>query len=233
VKQLTPEYYPETNLTSVRHIHIENEEAINNCIYYFPNATDLTLRYFSSIKPNSSIINLKNLSKLNIACYNYSFKKLIKLLSITSNIVTLTIDHIRLDMKDFETIRNDESFQTVSKVNIIRNLTVTSVSEVKEVELLFILCPRLQHFTTDSVLQCFETIIHLLVFIDNDITQHLISLRIPVVDKIYVDRLKKLIQAGKLLNDCLIKFQYNQLYLWRKYFIGDRAFYFSNIHYIC
>ena len=92
------------------------------------------------------IIPLQNLTTLNITFHEYSFDKLIELLSFTQNIVTLKIRRIYPDEIDFIAIQNSETFQLVSNVNIIRNLIVTEINEVKEVQFLFNLCTRIQHF---------------------------------------------------------------------------------------
>ena len=211
----------ENNFNSVRHVRIMSEKPIDNCIYHFSNATELTLQNNSSGRSDWLIITLKqmiflqNLSKLEITSLNYSFEKLIELLLLTPNIVTLKINCIMLDAKDINTFENNETFQTVSNMNIIKNVTVTQIIRLEEVELLLILCSRMEHFAIERCHNRAASIVQLVSSKNNDIAQHLISFHILINDQSYLNRLDILQRANKLLNDCIIKLVSNQLYLWR------------------
>jgi hypothetical protein len=132
-----------------------------------------------------------------------------------ANIVTLKISRIKLDEIDFVGIQNNETFQLVTNMNIIKNLTVTEIDEIKEVELLFILCPRLQYFTITKRQKDAKTLVKLLLSKDTGIAQHLILLSICINNKKYIDTLIKLIQEGKRLYDYFIQVENNQMYQWR------------------
>jgi hypothetical protein len=204
-KQLTDLNCSNTSLTSVRRVCMTDEGSIYFCIHQFPNATDLTLENISSknsdllITTLKEIILLENLPKLDITSYKYSFGKLIELLALISNIVTLKIGRIKLDEVDLVDIQNSETFQLATNMNIIKNLTVTETDEIKEVELLFILCPQLQYFAIIRRQKDAKTLVKLLLSKDTGIAQHLIFLSTCIHNKRYIDTLNKLIQEGKRL----------------------------------
>ncbi|CAF3727073.1 unnamed protein product [Adineta steineri] len=214
--------YQETNLNSVRHVCLWGKVAIDNCTYRFPNATDLTLECISLEKLNNTIITLKhlipweNLTKLEINSQSNSLEILIRVLPLTPTIVTAKIDRVVVDSKDFVAIRNRASFRLASSVNIIQNLTVEEINEVEEAKLLFILCPRLQHFTiTGTKTACAAPIVRSLLSKDNENTRHLISLCVPADNSRYLGKMEELSQAKKLLYDCLVKVNYRYVFLWR------------------
>ncbi|CAF1158639.1 unnamed protein product [Adineta steineri] len=214
--------YQETNLNSVRHVCLWGRVAIDNCTYRFPNATDLTLECISLEKLNNTITTLKhlipweNLTKLEINSQSNSLEILIRVLPLTPTIVTAKIDRVVVDSKDFVAIRNRASFRLASSVNIIRNLTVDEINEVEEAKLLFILCPRLQHFTiTGTKTACAAPIVRSLLSKDNEYTRHLISLCVPADNSRYLGKMEELSQAKKLLYDCLVKVNYRHVFLWR------------------
>jgi len=207
----------------VRHVHISNEEAMENCISYFPNATDLTLLNISSTRSNwlldtlKDMIPLKNLTILNIRpnpYFQYSFEKLIELLSLTSNLITLEINRVVVDQNDFRAIENSENFQLVSKVNKIRNVILNETYNINGVELLSSLCPQLQHFTIRHSKKP-ASIVRLLTSKNNINTRHLILLSIEVHDEKYLNKLKKLIEEGKLLYGFHLKVQHHLVDFWR------------------
>ena len=83
------------HLDSVNHVHVCKLEALNNCVNYFPNVTDLTFddnfdapRH--SLGPTfNRILPLLQVTKLAIQSYDFKFEKLIELLCFTPNIHTL------------------------------------------------------------------------------------------------------------------------------------------------
>ncbi|CAF1471323.1 unnamed protein product [Rotaria sp. Silwood1] len=210
----------ETNLSSVRHVHISDDEAIINCINHFLNVTDLTLKNISARRSDSFIINLKhiislkNLTKLIIEDDDYSFERLIELLSLTPNIHILKIQSIILNRKDLLTIQNSENFRLVMNGNTIRSLTVKQICEIEKIELLFILCSRLQHFTIEEPWTRVDELVRLLLSKNNNNTRHLFSLSISNENKRLPNKLNTLIQAGKLLDNYFIKSDYPKIYLW-------------------
>jgi len=73
------------NLYSVKHVDIYIKQITNNCVNYFPNATQLTIRkYFDGFH---HIVPLTKFVKLIIDYYNFPFGQLIKLLNFTPTLV--------------------------------------------------------------------------------------------------------------------------------------------------
>jgi hypothetical protein len=205
----------ETNLSSVRHVHISNEEAIIDCIDHFPNTKELILKDISFRKTETFIttlvhmIPLQNLTKLIVESEDYSFEKLIKLLSFTLNLNTLKIQSIY--QEDLRTIQNSETFRLVSNVNMIKNLTVKELSGIEKVELLFALCPRLEQFTIEDRWARVKELLRLLLSKNN---RRMFSLCITNENQRLPNKLATLIQGRKLFNNYFIKSDYPKVYLW-------------------
>lgn len=210
----------QTNLSSIRDIYISNEEAIIDCLYRFPNATNLFLNNISFKKNNSfidtlqHIISLQNLTKLIIECEYYSFEKFIELISLTPNVDTLNIQSIELDRKDFLNIQTTETFQFVSNNNMIRNVTIKQINEIEKIELLFKLCPQIQQFTIEEQWTHVKELIQLLLSSSSKNNLNLFSLCFSNENKRLSNKLDTLIQGGKLLDNYFIKSDYPKIYLW-------------------
>jgi len=205
----------ETNLNSVRNVHISNEEAITDCICHFPNTKELILKDISFRKTETFIttlvhmIPLQNLTKLIVESENYSFEKLIELLSFAPNLNTLKIQSIY--QEDLRTIQNSETFRLVSNVNMIKNLTVKELSGIEKVELLFALCPRLEQFIIEDRWARVEELLRLLISNNN---RHMFLLCITNENQRLPSKLATLIQGRELFNNYFIKSDYPKVYLW-------------------
>ncbi|CAF4235678.1 unnamed protein product [Rotaria socialis] len=65
---ITCSSHQEINFNSVNHIHICYTQALNNCVNYFPNVTDLTMddKFDTSITTSlNRIISLSRITKLS------------------------------------------------------------------------------------------------------------------------------------------------------------------------
>ncbi|UJR11340.1 hypothetical protein I4U23_015521 [Adineta vaga] len=214
--------YANTNLNSVRHVCFYGQQSIYKSKHKFFNAKELILDRITSKNIKSHIIalqqviSLENLTKLDITSYEYSFKQLIEFLSFTHNLLTLKIRRIyQLDETDFVTLPNNELFQFVSNINTIQNLTITNLTEVKEVKLLFLLCPRIRYFIIHQRQRHATAIVRFLSSKFNDIARHLILLSICIDNGRYLESLKQLVQTKDCLQNCFLKVQNHQVYLWR------------------
>ncbi|CAF0851843.1 unnamed protein product [Adineta steineri] len=220
-KQFTDLTDTKTDHTSVNHVYITGERSIYRCKHKFSNATELTLENVSSKRSQillttlKQMISLQNLTQLKITSHEYSFEKLIELLLLTPNIITLNIYRILLDEIEFIDIQNTENFQLVSNTNIIKNLTIIDIKEVKEVKLLFILCPRLQHFAIHRQQRHAAAIVRFLSSRFNDIAQYLVSLSFSINNTRCVETLNELIQTKQCLHDYFMKVENRHVYLWR------------------
>jgi hypothetical protein len=155
------------------------------------------------------MIPLQNLTKLIMESDDYSFEKLIELLSFTPNLDTLKIQSIY--QEDLRTIETSETFRLVSNVNRIKNLTVKDLSGIEKVELLFTLCPRLEQFTIENRWARIEELLRLLISKNN---RHMFLLCINNENRRLPNKLATLIQGKKLFENYFIKSDYPKVYLW-------------------
>jgi hypothetical protein len=210
----------EINLNAVRHLHIQGEKALTNCINYFPNTTALTLlhTFNGNIDQITSILNrivpLIQLTKLFIDSGAFSCEKIIHLLRFIPNIDTLKIYSINYFATDSALIEKSEAFRLVSHRNLIRNLTVENRCTFEEMKLFVNLCPRLQHINLDIFWKDFESILELLLSKSNNKTQNLFSLCLEHGTKTIVEKLKTLIESKGWIDQYSIELVRSKLYLW-------------------
>ncbi|CAF1154835.1 unnamed protein product [Adineta ricciae] len=209
------------NFNSVRHVRISSSDSLLSSNHHFPNATELTLENISCNHSDSLInhlkqsISLENVSKLNIMSMKYSFGKVIELLSLIPNINTLEISRIFIDLTQIDQIENSESFQRVSKRTRIRNVIITRINQVEEIQFLFNLCSQIQICQIHRCQNCTASIVRLLTAKNIDIAPNLVSLHIGTDDKSYLYRLDIVIRSGKLINDWNVNLQQNLIHLWK------------------
>ncbi|CAF1484379.1 unnamed protein product [Rotaria sordida] len=135
------------NLNSFKHVYIGNKKTANNCIKYFPNATQLTIKYYFNISDDSNsiifnrIIPVKQITKLTIDCYYFSFQQLINLLHFLPNIHILKWNFINYNENN---LLND-TFEYVSKTNKIKNLDIKSLCTLDLIEIIVNLFPKLEY----------------------------------------------------------------------------------------
>jgi hypothetical protein len=91
------------NMNSVHHLQISDEQAMINCVKYFPNVTEITISQESIIENEnlslSATLNhicplLKQLEKLNITHYYGCFSDIIEFIRCTPDIHTFEIGYI-------------------------------------------------------------------------------------------------------------------------------------------
>jgi hypothetical protein len=147
------------SMNSVNFVHILYETMIN-CRNSFSNATGLQISYnFDNGSRNfpftnlSSIIPLKQLTRLVIIFFNINFSKIIEALRCTPNVHTFTINFVQCCHKNLALSQQSENFRLVSKTNNIKEMTIKSNNNTSKVVTFFMnLCPRLQHLTIDNLL---------------------------------------------------------------------------------
>ncbi|CAF3898986.1 unnamed protein product [Rotaria sp. Silwood1] len=87
------QFYQQINCDKIKHVRICGTQSKNSIINYFPNAIELTFDLFNdSITVDlNRILPLSKLRKLVIECYQFPFKRLIKLLYSTINLNSLKV----------------------------------------------------------------------------------------------------------------------------------------------
>ncbi|CAF3311828.1 unnamed protein product [Rotaria sp. Silwood2] len=129
-------YHQETNLNSVRHVYIYGEQIMNDCVNYFSNSTYLTLydSFSSRTRSFTSILNhivpLQQLTKVVIDSHSFSFQKLCELLRSAPKINSLIINSAILSETSSVSMRQSETFRSVSNTNNITNVTIKDKSEL-------------------------------------------------------------------------------------------------------
>ncbi|CAF1261998.1 unnamed protein product [Rotaria sordida] len=203
----------EMNLNSVKHVHICCKRIANNSLKYFPNATQLTIKYYFNVSADTlnRIIPLKQITILIIDLYTFSFEQLINLLYFLPNIHTLKCNFINYNENN---LLND-IFQYVSKTNKIKNLYIKSLCTLDLIKLIINLFPKLEYLKTGIYRKEFKEIIrYILSKNNNNNTRHLYLLCITEIPKICLTEMDVLIEVEHLLDQYFIKYINRDLYLW-------------------
>jgi hypothetical protein len=214
------------SITSVHHVRIKQEQTIDDCRNYFPNATEMTLFYDNinvDQNPPSIILNhivpLTQLTKLKINVTSFPFKTMIELLYLTSNIHTLTVEDICFDEKELVTIEQTEIFQLVSTRNQIKNLTNNSTNAFEEIKLLIHLCPQLECLRTRSVYDDCEGFLRYLLSKNNNNTRCLFSICLNDITSEEILTIDACMKSKGTIDDYQAKRItqdfYDDIYFWR------------------
>src|ERR1700722_9398483 len=99
-----------------------------------------------------------------------------EVLRCTTNVHRFKINSESLDKTTIGLMQRRVLFRIVSKTNNIKNMTLTSMWDLKQIQFLFNLCPRLQQLNIDKLIDDIQPILHLLLSKDNNISRHLSSL---------------------------------------------------------
>ncbi|CAF1083596.1 unnamed protein product [Rotaria sordida] len=213
-------------INSVHHVHIKQEQTIDDCRNYFPNATELTLSYDDinvDKNPPSIILNhivpLIQLTKLNIKVKSFLFKTMIELLYSTSNIHTLTIEDVCFDKKELVLIQQTEIFQLVSTRNKIKYLTINSIYAFEEIKLFIHLCSQLECLRMCPVYDDFEGILQYLLSKNNSNTQCLFYICVTDFSSEEIVTIDAVMESKETIDDYLAKRItqdfYDDIYFWR------------------
>ncbi|CAF1320859.1 unnamed protein product [Adineta steineri] len=212
------------NFDSVHHIQICNDAStINKCRNYFPNTTKLSFTHYSAPTGNfidnslPYIISLKQLTEIVVEDVPISFMELVKLLSVAVNLHRLEFDSISNNELNPVAIQQNVIFQLVSKTNVVKDLTlVNDDCSLEKAELLFALCPRLQHFELyDNCTPFIISLMKLILSKTNNNNRHLSSLCffIKKTDETE-ENLKMAIKHDELLDDYMVGCVDKKLYIW-------------------
>ncbi len=218
-KQIFPEFQ-ETNLDSVKHVFIRHAQALDNYVYYFPNAIELSIIHGFRIFDDSFITNLhrvvplEQLTKLVFDLYDFPFEQFIELLRLTSNLHTLKLNNLSLNGTSLNLLKQSETFQYISIRNKIKRLEIRNCFKFEQMPLFVDLFPRLEYFKIEMNKKEIEQILRFLFTNRNDKLRRLFFLCISGTPKRYLSELNMLIKSEHLLDDYFIKFINRDLYLW-------------------
>ncbi|CAF3658057.1 unnamed protein product [Rotaria sp. Silwood1] len=209
-----------TILNSVRHVYVQNEKGVINCMNYFPNATELTLKYNMSVCRDSILKTIKNilpvqqLTKLVIETHYFSLIKISKLLYFMPNIQILALKSIPLYGYTYEDIEKNKIFQIVSNRNTIRDVTLEETSTLDKIQLLLKLCPRMQHLSLETRAKNLKAIIRLLFDETNRNVHPLNSLCLLGASECWQQKIYRLVQSENLNITYTVKYIRSNLWLW-------------------
>lgn len=212
--------YGRRRMPFVDHLHIENEKAIDRTQHYFPNITKLT--FFGNLKEThlslpfilTPIVPLKQLTTLNITQSNVCLERMLKLLSASPNIHTLTIQE--QSNSEIEAVLKEptESFRLLSESNKITTIVVKYVHYKNIIEFLILLCPRMQHLTVDLIRYSNEPIIQLILSKAKSNLPDLCLLCVKRMAGFNSGKVKTLIETEELLDNYSIRVIKHELYIW-------------------
>ncbi|CAF4963780.1 unnamed protein product [Rotaria sp. Silwood1] len=144
------QFSQQINCDKINHVRICGTQSKNSIINYFPNAIELTfdLSNDSITVDLNRILPLSKLRKLAIECYQFPFKRLIKLLYSTVNLNSLKIRRTSINDTEYELIQQSEFFQMISNKNMIKNLIIDECCTLTKIQLFVDICPQLQQLTS-------------------------------------------------------------------------------------
>ncbi|CAF3312105.1 unnamed protein product [Rotaria socialis] len=210
----------QTTFDTVRHLYIDEEQSIANCLFQFPKCTNLTLlKSFckncdSTITSLHRIIPLMQLTNLTIRCLNLFFDTIIEVLHSTPNIQILEVDsEYPLELNPIS-IEQTEKLRLISNENKIQSLTISRGCTSKVAEVFINLCRRVQRIDMNISTNEFESTVRVLLMKHNINSHHLRLLILRYLSVTSFKKIEHMVHAEKLLENCSIKFVYNRLYLW-------------------
>ncbi len=218
-EQICP-HVQETHLNPVKHVYILNKHMTDNFVNYFPNATELTIRYFF-FKPSDNsfitslyrIVPLVQITKLVITLFNFPFEQMIELIRLTPSLHTLKVKVASVNEISSKLIKESDLFQYVSKTNQIANFELSSL-RLENILLFLDLFPKLEYLKIRINKKEIQQIIRFLFSKTNNQPPHLVFLCILQIPKRCLRELNMLIKSEHLLDDYFIKFINRNLYLW-------------------
>jgi hypothetical protein len=192
----------------------------DNFVNYFPNATELTIRFRFFIPSDSifitnlyRIVPLVQITKLVITLFNFPFEQMIELIRLTPRLHTLKLEAVSVNEISSKLIRESDLFQYVSKTNQIKNFELNWL-RLANIQLFVDLFPQLESLKIRIDKKEIQQIIRFLFSKTNNQPRHLVFLCILQIPKRCLQELNMLIKSEHLLDNYFIKFINRNLYLW-------------------
>jgi hypothetical protein len=192
----------------------------DNFVNYFPNATELTIRFRFFIPSDSifitnlyRIVPLVQITKLVITLFNFPFEQMIELIRLTPVLHTLKLEAVSVNEISSKLIRESDLFQYVSKTNQIKNFELNWL-RLANIQLFVDLFPQLESLKIRIDKKEIQQIIRFLFSKTNNQPRHLVFLCILQIPKRCLQELNMLIKSEHLLDNYFIKFINRNLYLW-------------------
>ena len=199
---------------SASHLTIREQMDTITCSSYFPNITKLTLianfldENGQFIRDINHIISLSKLKYLLMEEQELRIDQLIELLSLTSNIHSLTFASMFFLHFHPLSIEQTNMIQHISMKNKITELNMIYDCTLEHLQFFVNLCPRLQHLTIDINETLLESILKFLLSNKNS---NLFSLRILDMNK---ETINGIINREMLLENYSIEDADSAINLW-------------------
>ena len=201
---------------TVKQLNICGKKAIRSSMTYFPNVTELTIKDYgrtylgSMLTALESILPLKQLTKIDINCNDFPVNQVLNLLSLTPNLISLKWTFQSIDCDQLKSIKQSQTYRTLSNTNQIKNLQICHCCSLEEIRFFIHLFPRIESLRTGIVR---KEIIPITQCILTDI-DHLFFFHITDITRTYLPKLNQFIKSEHLLENYLIKFIDQDIYLW-------------------
>ncbi|CAF1218779.1 unnamed protein product [Rotaria sordida] len=220
IDELLGLHHQQENLNSIEHLHIRNDLK-SNCRRYFSSVNRLTIDHLCEISDGDSFItnlnhmvSLKQLTKLVIITFGFTFEHIIKLLRLTPNLHTLEFGESPMWAIDSNVIQQNVPFQYTLTENKIENLVVHGKCSLNRIQFVVYIFSKLKYLKTDITETEIQPIIRYLLSKIHNRTQHLFYLCISHSQKNWLKEVDDLIKLDNLLNNYSIKYIWGDLHLW-------------------
>ena len=160
------------------------------------------------------MIPLKQLTKLVINLYRFSFEEFIKLLRFTPNLYTLQFNAYSLQEIDSNFTKYNILLQYILKKNKIENLVLTDTCSLNEIRFIVYVFSKLKYLKIGINRTEISSIIRYLLLKTHNQAQHLFYLCISNTSKVCLQEIKDLIKLENLLDNYSIECINQDLHLW-------------------
>ena len=114
---------------------------------------------------------------------------------------------------DYTSIKQSEDFRLASRINTVANVTCHANCTLEHIQLLVLLCSRMQYLKTAVLLKDLESTIRFLLDKNNENTRHLHLLQFSDYNN-YIDQINTLIKSEKLFDDYTLIKNGSYCFLW-------------------
>lgn len=197
-----------------------NENSITPPTPFFPNAIELYFPkgfdsdYTENLSLLDRIVPVKQLTKLVIKNCFISFEQIIEILASASRMRTLVLESLCFDRCNHLVVKSNDKFRRISEMNVTKHITFENPCTVKDLELLFALCPHVEHLSINIRFTTIKPIAHFLFIDTNPNTRHLFLLCFLNCDKLWLMLWNRFLKSKRILDDYTLKLIDSKLYLW-------------------
>ncbi|CAF1376442.1 unnamed protein product [Rotaria magnacalcarata] len=207
------------NLNSINYVCVSNVKAAINSTIYFPNVTRLAIRSLEMSDHSiswtlNSLLPLNKLTELNLVSYRIIVDDLLKLLRFTPNLNLLGLEALIVDEPTLNLRRKRKRFKYITGTKKIKHLRIDAQFSWKKLRFVAYLFPKLEYLEIKYIPNEIIDIFRLILTKPNHILQNLFLVCIRYCSTKYLEGLDNLIRSEHLVDDYVIKYGDDDLYLW-------------------